>query len=194
MRFALLGLILVTTSTAHAGQGAFLPPLEVDIGIGAPVGPAVETVGPSTELLVGLHWASLYWKPTRFDVGVGYVGSFREVDQRGVRNDHLEMHGGYFTLGTTLVDEKHWRTWFAARGELLRATDGARTLSATGMALRVSTEVFTHVHDGHRGAVVGTLGIGIYAEATYRSVPDRFGPHGFTTGVSIRLPLVVAGG
>jgi hypothetical protein len=208
MRLALVAVVIwgcsLSASLAHAGGGGFLiPPVEVDMGIGAPVGPAIDHVGPSTEILAGLHWASLAWKPTRFDVGFGYVGSFRAIDRDGIRafrgdpmsqTDQLHLNGGYLTLGTTIASQKHWRTWFSARGELLHANDGEQTWSALGGALRISTEVYAStLSGGHNSGVCGTVAIGLYAEATYREVPVDLGPHGFTTGVTVRLPFLFAG-
>ncbi len=209
MRLALLvASITLAGSSAHAGSGGlFVPPAEVDIGVGAPVGPAVETVGPSTEILAGLHWASLAWKPTRLDVGIGYVGSFRTIDRTALRaaretgtmatglDDTLRIHGGYLQIATTLQNHRHWRTWFAARGELLRAYDGEAPIPALGGALRIATELYgSGAGGGNKGFIVGTIGIGVYAEVTYRDVPAELGPHGFTTGLSVRLPLIAIGG
>lgn len=198
MRFALLIVASITVaSPAHAGSGgAFVPPVEVDVGVGAPVGPAIERLGPSTEVLAGVHWASLAWRPTRLDVGVGYVGSFRRIDDPvRSRARELAIHGGYFTLATTVARASHWRTWVAARGELLRASDGLRARPALGGALRISTELFGATASGGRKAIVlGTLAIGVYVEATYRDLPADLGPLGLTSGVTCRLPLVVIGG
>ena len=72
--------VMLAASSANAGGGAiFVPPAEVDVGVGAPLG-ATAQYRSSTEILAGVHWASLYWHPTRFDVGLGYVGSFRQLD------------------------------------------------------------------------------------------------------------------
>ena len=200
MRFALLLVAAITlTGTAHAGKGGIIvPPVEVDLGVGVPVG-HVDELYPSTEILAGLHWASLAWRPTKFDFGVGYVGSYRvtrAVDARDARDpDAIVMHGGYLSMSTALIARKHWRTWLTARGELLRATDDERELSALGASLRVSTELFGYgAAGGNKGFIVGTLAIGIYFETTYRDVPKDMGPVGFTSGVTCRLPFVVIGG
>ena len=198
MRIALLVVATLTlATTARAGNfGILIPPVEVDIGVGAPIGPAVERLSPSMEILAGLHWASLAWRPTRFDIGVGYVGSFRTIeDPMRLKDDELRIHGGYFALGTTVASQKHWRTWIVARGELLRANDGHRDMSALGASLRVSTELFGSGYGGGRnGAVAGTIALGLYLEATYRDLPTELGPVGVTSGLSCRLPFLVAGG
>jgi hypothetical protein len=198
MRAVLVVVATITFATAaHAGKGGFLiPPVEIDVGVGAPIGPAVERLAPSTEILAGVHWASLAWRPTKLDVGIGYVGSFRFIDDPMALEDReLRVHGGYFSLATTIARQNHWRTWLVARGELLRAYDGERVLSALGGSLRISTELFASGATGDRGlAVVGTLALGIYVEATYRDLPAELGPFGVTSGVTCRLPFIVAGG
>lgn len=193
MRLALAVVATLTlANAAHAGNaGIVIPPVEVDLGVGVPVGQLDEML-PSTEILAGLHWASLAWRPTRFDAGFGYVGSFRAVPA-----DHssIIMHGGYLSLGTTLVSHKHWRTWFVARGELLRVSDGKRDMSALGSSLRIATELFgSGASGGSKGFLVGTVALGVYLEATYRDVPKELGPFGVTSGVTCRLPFAVAGG
>jgi len=68
-----LVVVAITAGRAAATPGAIIvPPAEVDIGAGTPIGGEV-VVGPATELRVGMHWASLYWKPTPLDIGVGYA-------------------------------------------------------------------------------------------------------------------------
>ena len=58
MRVLAAAVVIAAASTAHAGSGAIaVPPMEVDVGEGTQVGAA--TVGPSTEILAGIHWASM---------------------------------------------------------------------------------------------------------------------------------------
>lgn len=194
MRRAFALFALLAAELAHAGTaGILIPPVEIDLGVGAPVGADVAHLAPSTEILAGIHWASLAWRPTRFDVGVGYVGSFRVVHDDVDRE--LRMHGGYFSLATRIAGAKHWRTWVAARGELLRASDGMRDFSAIGGSLRVATEIYgSGAGGGNNAAVCGTIAVGIYVEATYRDLPAHLGPFGVTSGLSARLPFVIAGG
>lgn len=199
MRLALFVVASITFGCAAGarggGGGILIPPVEIDVGAGAPVGAAAEKHGPSTEILAGIHWASLAWKPTRFDAGVGYVGSFRAIDNpTKLEDDELRIHGGYLQLGTTIASGSHWRTWFAARGELLRAYDGRRELSALGTAVRLSTELYNATLGGGRNtAIVGTVALGIYVEAVYRDLPSELGTTSFTSGISCRLPFLVAG-
>jgi hypothetical protein len=198
MRFAsFVVLITLAASTAYAGNaGILIPPVEVDIGVGAPVGPNVDRLGPSTEVLAGLSWASLAWFPTRFDVGIGYVGSFRTIDDpNSPMDEDVSMHGAYLSLGKTLQSEKHWRTWLHARGELLRAYHDDHEYPAVGAALRVATELYAQgVKTGNGGGIAGAFAIGLYVEGTFRDVPEPLGRMGLTTGLSCRLPFLVAGG
>jgi hypothetical protein len=196
MRLALLVVASVTSAgTAHAGSGGILiPPVEVDLGVGVPVG--ATDLPPSTEVLAGVHWASLAWKPTRVDVGIGYVGSFREIDDpMRLADRSITLHGAYFALGTTIARGQHWRTWLTARGELMHGNDEHHEFSVLGSALRVATEIYGSGASGGRNALlVGTFALGIYVEATYRDVPAAYGPFGLSSGVSCRLPFLVAGG
>jgi hypothetical protein len=200
MRLALLAVTTITlvgTGNAHAGNaGILIPPAEVDFGVGVPLGDSAEGLSPSAEILAGLHWASLAWKPTRVDFGVGYVGSFRSIDDPMRLDDQaITMHGGYVSLGTTVARGKHWLTWFTARGELMRANDNHHDFSVLGSALRVATEIYgSGAAGGRNGFLVGTFALGIYVEATYRDVPAAYGPHGLSSGVTCRLPFLVAGG
>ena len=193
MRFALAVVASITfASSADAGKGAFLiPPLEIDLGVGAPIGDHVDTIKPSTEILVGTHWASLM--PSRLDAGIGYVGSFRTVDDpTSFEDDEVRIHGGYFALGTRIASGSHWRTFVVARGELLRAYHDGRELSALGTALRVSTELFgTVAVSDRKTGIFGIVALGIYVEATYRDLPAKLGAYGVTSGISCRLPFMV---
>jgi hypothetical protein len=205
MRLAWIGgLVLALASpVAHARGIAFLiPPAEVDVGVGAPLGDAA--VGPSAEVLAGLHWASLYWKPSKLDIGVGYVGSFRAVRPdyaarmtSGSEDHELRMNGGYLDLAYALDTRAHWRTWLAARGELFSAELDHHSFSAMGAALRVATEVFVQgaaAGGGHGGgaAVAGTFAIGLYVEASARDVPDQLGREQLTAGLTLRVPFLFA--
>ena len=197
MRFALLAVMIAALGTpAYAGKGAIaIPPLEIDVGVGVPVGPS--EISMSTEVLAGIHWASLAWRPTRFDIGIGYVGSFRRAEDQlpSELAARLRMHGGYLSMSRRLMGQRHWRTWITARGELLRATDGDRDFSALGASLRIATELFGSGAAADRNAIAfGTIAIGLYFEATLRDVPPEFGPVGVTSGVSCRLPFFAAGG
>lgn len=214
MRGALLGVVVVLfsvgaieRSASAGGGGIVVPPLEVDVGATAPVRGG-EASGPSMDVLIGLHWASVYWHPTRFEVGFGYVGSVRPVD-RGYRalermpgpvhDDTFRLDGGYLTLGTTLINQPHFRTWIEARGELLRGRlPGTPSFSAIGGAVRFAAELYGGVAGGAGGGnaiglVAGTFAIGIFVEASHRDIANELGATGITTGISFRVPFILIG-
>ncbi|MBV8760924.1 MAG: hypothetical protein JO257_26755 [Deltaproteobacteria bacterium] len=208
MKLAAVAAVLLVASTASAGRGGAIaiPPAEVDVGAGSPIGAAAAT-GPSTEVLAGIHWASLYWHPTKVDVGFGYVGSFRPVlpgyaartDAPDAIDNELRLNGGYLSLGYAIESHEHWRTWLDARIETLHASVNQQTFNALGAALRVSTEVFVAGAagaGGHGGGalVAGTFALGVYVEAVHRDLPAELGPNGVSAGLSMRIPLILAAG
>jgi hypothetical protein len=168
----------------------------------------------ATDVLVGVHWASLAWKPTSFDLGIGFVRSSRDLldpialartsggssaSSAGSPQTSLDLDGGYITLGHTLFDRHHIRTWMMARGELLHGKFEGRAFSATGEAVRIATELYAPIRPaggggvGGGGGLVGTFAIGVYVEASHRALPDELGANGVTTGLSIRVPFILAG-
>lgn len=196
--------VLVVTAIACAFEGSAsarggaiaLPPLEVDVGATAPVGGG-EAVGPSTDVLVGVHWASLFWRPTRYEVGAGYVGSFRDL-RRGEPGDRFALNGGYLALGRSLFTSPHLRSWVELRGELLHASVPGREFSALGGAVRFAAEIYSSGAGGRSspGSVAmfaGTFALGMFVEASHRDVPTALGPTGVSTGISIRIPFLLVG-
>lgn len=206
MKLAVVAVVLLAASHAHAGSGAIaVPPMEVDVGAGSPVGAAV--AGPSTEVLAGIHWASLYWHPTKIDVGIGYVGSFRPVlpgyEARSTidpsSDNVLRLDGGYVSLGYAIESHRYWRTWLDARVETLHGQVNQTSFNALGAALRISTEVFASgaVGGGGGGGGVlcaGTFALGVYVEAVHRDLPAELGANGLSAGLSMRIPLILAAG
>ena len=201
--------VLAVTGTAHAGRGAvgiLVPPVEMDVGGTVPIDGA--TNGPSMDLLVGMHWASLAWKPTRFDVGVGYAGSFRDLPaSRGVYRTadtltievepQLRMHGMYFSLAYAIENHRYWRTWIGGRVEGLNGDYQGRSLTAVGGSVRIAAEIYTAGADAagdHNllAFMAGAWALGVYVEGTARSLPDELGPIGVGAGVSMRVPFILA--
>jgi hypothetical protein len=183
------------SAAAKGAGGIVLPPLEVDLGATAPVGGG-EAIGPSRDILIGVHWASLFWKPTSYEVGVGYVGSFRDL-KHGEPNDSFQLHGGYLALGRTLYAVPHMRTWVELRGELLRGSVPGRDFSALGGAVRFAAELYASGVGGvgDRSAIAlfaGTIALGVFVEASHRDIASELGPTGVSTGVSIRIPFLLA--
>jgi hypothetical protein len=197
--------VLLAASTASArGFAFFIPPAELDVGAGSPSGAAV--IGPSTEVLAGVHWASLSWRPTHIDIGIGYVGSFRPVlpdyALRAVdanAKSVLSLNGAYLSLGYTLESHRYWRTWLDARIETLHASVDNQDFNALGAALRIASEVYVSGAAGDGGGngfavVAGTFALGVYVEAVHRDLPPELGPNGVSAGVSMRVPLILAAG
>ncbi len=209
MRAAVLAVIVLCSPLAHAGKGAaiLVPPAEVDFGVGGTVGRDDAIVGASTEVLAGLHWASLYWKPTPIDVGVGYVGvsrdvlpgfAARETTPIASTDDKLHLDGLYVDLAYTLQSEQHWRTWLSARAEWLSVRANDTSFATHGFALRIASELFGQAvgadfHNRAGGVIAGTLALGLYVEASHRDLPPELGPDAVTAGVSLRLPFIFAG-
>jgi hypothetical protein len=206
MRVLAAAVVIAAASTAHAGSGAIaVPPMEVDVGEGAQLGGA--TVGPSTEILAGIHWASLYWHPTHYDVGIGYVGSYRQVlpgyalraTGEGTIDNTLSLNGSYLSLGYTIDSHSWCRTWLDARVEALRGSVNNQSFNALGEALRISSELYVSaaVGDGGGGgfvAMAGTWALGVYVEAVHRALPPELGSTGVSAGMSFRVPFIIAAG
>jgi hypothetical protein len=197
---------LAIPTSAHAGAGLLIPPLEADIGETVPVGHTV--TGVATDKLVGVHWGSLAPSPTSFELGIGFVRSSRDLldpialgrtssgnatSTTDSPQTSLHLDGGYITLGHTIFDRHHIRTWMLARGELLHGEFEGRAFSTTGVAVRIASELYAPMAGGGVGAgVIGTFAIGVYVEASRRGLPDELGPNGVSTGLSIRVPFIAA--
>ncbi|MBL9019488.1 MAG: hypothetical protein JNL83_35190 [Myxococcales bacterium] len=213
-RVAVIVALLVTAGgTARAGSPGMiaLPPLEIDIGHHIAINGG-DAVTSSTEILVGVHWASLFWKPTSWDVGIGYVGSRRglrpvyapALAPGGERSydatasePQLSMDGTYLTLARTLYTRSSFRTWVELRGELLRVDNGLRTFSSLGGAVRFAAELYWAgvggVSDRKAVAVfAGTWALGVFVEGGHRELATQLGPTGVTSGISVRIPLLFA--
>ena len=198
---------LAIPTRAHAGSGILIPPLEADIGETVPVGNTV--TGVATDVLVGVHWGSLAWKPTSFEFGIGFISSSRDllepialgrtiggasaVSTTGSPQTSLDLCGGYFTLGHTIYDRHHIRTWVLGRAELLHGELEGRAFSTTGVAARIASELYAPARASGGGVLVGTFAIGVYVEASHRDIAPELGPDGVTSGISIRLPFIFAG-
>ncbi len=207
MRLAVAAMVLVCATSARAGGlGAIvIPPAEVDYGAGPTLGAAPALVGTSQELLVGMHWASLYWKPTDLDVGVGYVGVWRGVVPNygaselasGDIDNTLHLGGAYFDLAYTLERRPYWRAWLAGRVEELSGHVNGQAITANGAAIRIAMELYSHAVGGFSdknvvGFAAGTVAVGIYVEASHRTLPAELGPDAVTAGFSVRVPFVAA--
>lgn len=198
-----LVVVAVTSHTAAASPGAiFIPPAEVDVGAASPIGPGV--VGSSTELRVGVHSASLYWKPTAIDIGIGYAGSYREVAPsfaaraNEYANNTLTLHGLYFHASYAIESHRHWRTWLGARVEGMTGSFGGESYNVIGTALRLSAELYSAGVGGGGdsravGFFAGTFALGVYVEGIKRfNLPAELGANGLGAGLSMRIPFIAA--
>lgn len=203
----LVALITLERGADAKGGGIIVPPVRIELGALFPVfgGEAVE---PAAEVLIGAHWTAISWRPTKIDIGVGYIGSTRKLvpGYRGLAertqqprgsDDMFTMSGGYLSLGHTIVAQKHFRTWIEMRGELLKGTIDARAFSAIGGAVRFSAEVFgsgVGGHSDHNSIAIfaGTISFGVYLEASHRDIALELGPSGITGGFSFKLPFILA--
>ncbi len=208
MRAAVIAaVVVICPALAHAGRGGaiLIPPAEVDVGFGSTIGSAAALTGTSTEVLAGLHWASLYWKPTPIDVGVGYVGvrrgvlpGYAERETMPTPDDNtLRLDGVYVDLAYTLDGSKHWRTWLAGRAEWLDVRANGSAFASHGFALRIASELYAQAVGAKGdhcagGVIAGTLALGIYVEASHRDLPPELGPDALTAGVSLRVPFILA--
>jgi hypothetical protein len=204
----MLALVTLERGADAKGGGIVVPPMRIELGALFPVigGAAVE---PAAEVLIGAHWTAIAWRPTKIDIGVGYIGStrrlvpgFRAVAERTrqprVFDDSFSLDGAYLSLGHTIANQKHFRTWIELRGELLEGTIDARAFSAIGGAVRFSAEIFgsgVGGHSDHNSIAIfaGTVSFGVYLEASHRDIALELGPTGITGGFSFRLPFILAG-
>lgn len=199
--------VAVSTMTAFAGgkpAGIIVPPVAAEVGASSPLGVATPETN-STELRVGVHSASLYWKPTRFDVGIGFAGSFRSLPsgmlERTVdgplAEQSLSLRGVYVSFAYAIENHRNWRTWLGGRVDTMTGEYQGRSLNVVGGAVRLSAEIY---HAGAHAAgdrnvlalMAGAWALGVYVEGTARTLPDELGPVGVGAGVSMRVPFILA--
>ena len=220
---------VTSRSIAHAGAFV-MPPIELDLGASTtlPAGPGPATAdqrrtvgttaGPGKahkaqlEMLLGVSWVSLAWVPTDLDLGLGYVETFRAptpsnqsfAPERTTMpaNDPggLALKGGYLSVGHTLFDRSHIRSWVTLRGEVLRAELDDRVWVTMGAAIRLTVEAYqwdawTKSCSCGIGVRSGSIALGVYVEMSHRSLATELGPDAVTVGIALHMPLVaVAGG
>ncbi len=196
--FAVLAITsLGLTASAHAGRGAFIPPMEIELGhavTGAPDGGQIE----ATQLMVGISWASLYPRPTPIDVSVGFISTFSPADDdpmatarvTGPEEPDDVAAGGYIDVAVRGAAGRHWRTWIGGRGEIM---DHGR-ISALGGAARASIEIWTGTSSSERGALLcGTVALSAWAESGVREQPNGGAATFVAAGMGMRVPLLIAG-
>jgi hypothetical protein len=181
-------LALAARADARPGVGIGVLPSEVDVGVSS---------AGTMEVLAGLHWASLAWKPPAFDVGIGYVGTSRNLPASAALQampEAVRLDGGYVAFALALFTRPHVRSWIGARGELLDVHSTGTASVALGGAIRLAAEVYVaglaeHTEDRTLTLAAGALALGLYVEASHRAVSDELDPDAITTGVSLRIPL-----
>jgi hypothetical protein len=148
----------------------------------------------------------LYWRPTPLDIGIGYAGSYRAVatptSERSFETDDntLTLHGVYFSAAYAIENHRHWRTWLGGRVEGLTGSHAGRSLSVTGFAVRLASELYSAGVKGaadHRVAAffAGAFALGVYVEGTKRfGLPAELGAVGIGAGVTMRVPFLAAVG
>ena len=135
MRLLVVAVVVSASTFAFAGgkpAGIVVPPIEATIGAATPLGESTPAAN-STEMHIGMHWASLAWTPTRLDIGIGYAGSTRTLPPltdpiartTQIQTTELRMHGLYFSIAYAIESHRHWRTWLGARVETLLAKIGS---------------------------------------------------------------------
>lgn len=205
MRAWMVAALMTVSSVAAAGKpGAIvIPPAEVEIGAASSVGPS--EVGTATEFRAGMHWASLYWHPTRFDIGVGFVASYREsfamTAERSIapEDNTLSLKGAYVSAAYAIESHRHWRTWLGGRLEMLAGDHDGRSVTTTGVAVRLATELYSTgvggVSDPHVAALfAGAFAVGVYVEGIHRGIPGDLGEIDAAAGLTMRIPFIAAVG
>jgi hypothetical protein len=207
---AAIAAFVVSTSlaagVARAGSGGAIPPVKLDVGAVAESSGGVARSGG--EMMLGLNLATIYPRPMPFDLGIGWIDVGLDprrsetpvpvatplaetggVVAPGETIDHRSSNGWYIEGSALLAGGEHWRTWFSPRGEMFPGGDRTEY----GAILRVSGELWTGGIYGERGlGVCGVLALGAWAEAGVRQEPGGVTAHVAATGVSLRVPLVVA--
>jgi hypothetical protein len=202
MRRWMVAAVLSVSSVAAAKPAAiFIPPMEAEVGAGSPVDGS--EVGVSTEFRIGAHWASLYWKPTRWDVGFGFVTSTRSTltgtVERSIAPEQqgLTLNGAYISAAYAIENHKHWRTWLGGRFEMLGGSRDGRDVATTGFAVRLATELYSAGLGGasdHSAAALfaGAFAVGVYVEGIQRGLPGDFGELDAGAGLTMRIPFLAA--
>ncbi len=193
-------LLIGLGGVARAGSGALVPPMRIDVG--AESSSVHGTSRGGGELMIGLDAATLYPKPLPIDLGVGFIDV--SSDDPGTGPMLLDASSGsrppgprapepllgwYAELSGRISGGDHWRTWVSGRGERFHAGDRTEL----GGVVRVSAELWAGVAlaDG-RGVIFGVVALGAWAEAGMRGQPDGSVARVAATGLSVRVPLIIA--
>ena len=197
MRAGAIAIMLCVGGVARAGSGGFLPPLKLDVGRMSEHVGGIDRVGG--EMMLGINAATLYPKPMPFDLGVGWINV--SVDggappamplsdvSAPIAQPVTVTNGWYVEASGLLGGGEHWRTWLTSRGEMFHAGDR----NEYGAVLRVSGELWAGAAaGGGHAAICGVLSLGAWAEVGERGEPDGARARVAATGLSLRVPMIVA--
>ncbi len=203
--FIIAAVLGATAVTASAKPGAaIIPPMEIELGQAVTASTSGRQI-ESTQLLIGVSWASLWPKDTPVDVSVGVICNMTPVPRgraklgtegpRPLAGDVDSDAGPFVDVAVRTARGGAWRSWLGARGELIDQGD----VSALGVAARASVEIWVPVKAADSGgnstaAIFGTFALSAWAEAGLREQPH--GAASFVAaGLGARIPfLIVAGG
>jgi hypothetical protein len=172
----------------------FMMPLKIDLG--ASTASTERGFAPGVAGAIGIHWASLSPRPTKFDVGLGVFGGFHIAEQMSTTDDSNTLaYGGAYLEGARVLTANNWgRTWASARGEYLSSSAfGGDSAKGVGVSGRLSAELFASgVGIEPRGLFLGTYAMGVYVEAGARQMAEGINAFQATVGLTFRTPLVFA--
>jgi len=167
-------------------------PLKIDLG--ASTASTERGMAPGVAGAVGIHWASLSPRPTKFDIGVGVFGGLHVAEKRDVMDDDNALaYGGAYLEGARMLSTNGWgRTWASVRGEYLASgAFGRESDTGLGVSGRLSAELFASgVGIEPRGLFLGTYAVGVYAEVGARQMAEGINAFQGTVGLTFRTPLV----
>jgi hypothetical protein len=190
-----LGLVLIACGCLK-GPPAFVPPSRIDVA------PVIDRGGRDValHLAAAVSWASLRAAPeTTQEIGLGYVhqgGAGRQAPAtEGLAplgppaSIRPALHGAFVEVGRRIHRRGAYRTWATSRLEFLTASVDGHRRHGLGAVTHLHWEMFSPVRS--RGAL-GTVGLGVFAEAGARRVAGQPGALFGLAGLSLRLPLMAA--
>ncbi len=181
LRLATISLTLSACFIPYA-----IPPLKAEVGAAAVAGKPLFHAGGGAHLASGVRD-----RDQAFDIG---VGGFVESNDLGVQTT-----AGYADAAVFLDRSGGARTSIGLRGELRYTSPEPMAPRARlfGAKLRVERELFKGAHTNYGfkdrcgaigGAVHGTGGIGVFAEAGSVMLPDQRSAFTATAGLTLRVP------
>ena len=151
-------------------------------------------------MMLVINLATLYPTAMPFDLGVGWINvdvdggapaamPLSEVTVDPAPADVTVSNGWYVEASGLLGGGEHWRTWLTSRGEMFHGAGHGEY----GAFVRVSGELWAGAVGGdHSAAVCGVVALGAWAEVGERQEPDGQRARVAATGLSLRVPLLIA--